>query len=48
MSGKYDASHIKVLDGIEAVRKRPGMYIGSTKKRGLQFLIEELVNYSIE
>ena len=48
MAGKYDASQIKVLDGIEAVRKRPGMYIASTGPRGRLFLIEELVNYSIE
>jgi DNA gyrase subunit B len=50
MSGSYDdfAEQIQILEGIEAIRKRPGMYIGSTGKKGLLFLIEELVNQSIE
>ncbi len=48
MSDSYGADQIKVFQGIEAVRKRPGMYIGSTGKKGLLFLIEELVNYAIE
>lgn len=48
MNSNYSADEIEVLEGLEAVRKPPGMYIGSTGKKGLLFLIEELVNYSIE
>jgi DNA gyrase subunit B len=48
MADKYDASQIQVLEGLEPVRKRPGMYIGSTDSRGLHECLREIIDNSVD
>ena len=47
-NGNYGAENISILEGLEAVRKRPGMYIGSVGSRGLNHLIYEIVDNSVD
>lgn len=47
-NAEYGADQIQILEGLEAVRKRPGMYIGSTSARGLHHLVYEIVDNSVE
>ena len=48
VNSEYGADQIQILEGLEAVRKRPGMYIGSTSARGLHHLVYEIVDNSVD
>ncbi|HRA09263.1 MAG TPA: ATP-binding protein, partial [Microbacteriaceae bacterium] len=48
MSSEYSAHHLQVLEGLEAVRKRPGMYIGSNDSRGLMHCLWEIIDNSVD
>ena len=47
-AGDYTARHLQVLEGLEAVRKRPGMYVGSTDERGLMHCLWEIIDNSVD
>ena len=47
-NGEYGADQIQILEGLEAVRKRPGMYIGSTSEKGLHHLVYEIVDNAVD
>lgn len=47
-SGDYNAANLSVLEGLDAVRKRPGMYIGSTDSRGLMHCLWEIIDNSVD
>ena len=46
--GSYSARHLQVLEGLEAVRKRPGMYVGSTDSRGLMHCLWEIIDNAVD
>ena len=48
VTNEYGADQIQILEGLEAVRKRPGMYIGTTASRGLHHLVYEIVDNSVD